>query len=384
MAWGRRMSESIQTRPVLAFLANREDLPEHEAVGQRVLAAQLAQLLGMRFFGDYPSDAEGEPACTESAPCYLVPSDTIIGVERAERLGIRSEDDLFGAVAPFAFLPTKAISHPLGHEGAEAPPGWSRAFGERIRGAVLEGFSAFSVVDARQAGLELLAGGPLRVKPVLARGGLGQQVVRSADELELALETQDAGALALCGLVLERQLEQVRTFSVGQVRVGGLLVSYVGEQFLTTDNQGREVYGGSTLQLQRGGFEALQQLPLDEQLRQAIRQAQAYDEAAFSCFPGLIASRRNYDVAIGTDPQGRACSGVLEQSWRIGGASSAEVIALQRLQAEPGLRRLRASSVEVYGPPPQLPAEALLIYQGDDPQCGLLTKYARIEDAGEQ
>jgi len=313
-----------------------------------------------------------------------VPSDTIIGVERAERLGIRSEDDLFGAVAPFAFLPTKAISHPLGHEGAEAPPGWSRAFGERIRGSVLEGFSAFSVVDARQAGLELLAGGPLRVKPVHGRGGLGQQVVRSADELELALETLDPGGLALCGVVLERQLEQVRTFSVGQVRVGEWLLSYVGEQYLTPDNQGRQVYGGSTLQLVRGGFSALQQLPLEASLRQAVRQAQAYDEAAFACFPGLIASRRNYDVAIGTDPQGRACSGVLEQSWRIGGASSAEILALRRFVAEPALQSLRASSVEVYGTPPPLPAGALLIYQGDDPHCGPLTKYARIEDAGEQ
>lgn len=377
------MSESIQTKPFLAFLPNRDDMPTHEAVAQRVLAEQLAQLLGMSYIGDYPRDADGELAYEAVGPCYLVPSDTIIGIEQAEQLGVRSEDDLFGAVAPFAFLPTKAISHPLGHEGAEAPPGWSAEFGERIRSAVLEGFSAFSVVDARQAGLELLAGGPLRIKPVLARGGLGQQVVRSADELELALETLDPGGLALCGVVLERQLEQVRTFSVGQVRVGEWLLSYVGEQHLTPDNHGRQVYGGSTLQLVRGDFAALQSLPLEEELRRAIVQAQAYDEAAFNCFPGLIASRRNYDVALGSDPQGRACSGVLEQSWRIGGASSAEIVALQRMQAEPSLQSLRASSVEVYGPPPPLPAGALLIYQGDDPQCGLLTKYARIEDAGE-
>ncbi|PTU75315.1 DUF3182 family protein [Pseudomonas mangrovi] len=377
------MSESIQTKPFLAFLPNRDDMPTHEAVAQRVLAEQLAQLLRMGYIGDYPRDADGELAYEAVGPCYLVPSDTIIGTEQAARLGIRGEDDLFGAVAPYAFLPTKAISHPLGHAGAEAPPGWSTVFGERIGDAVLEGFSAFSIVDARGAGLALLADGPLRIKPVLARGGLGQQVVRSADELELALETLDAGALALCGLVLERQLEQVRTFSVGQVRVAGLLVSYVGEQHLTCDNQGREVYGGSTLQLCRGGFAALQQLPLSEEMRQAIHQAQTYDEAALACFPGLIASRRNYDVALGTDPQGRSRSGVLEQSWRIGGASSAEVIALQRFQAEPALQRLRASSVEVYGQPPSLPADALLIYQGTDPQSGPLTKYARIEDAGE-
>lgn len=376
------MSEPTAAEPVLAYLPNREDLPEHEAVTQRALAERLARLLGRRFINDYPL-AVGVGSAGE-LDCYLVPSDTLVGLEQAAELGIRGEDDLFGAVAPQAFVSTKAISHSLAHADAEAPAGWSVAFGERTRGAVLEGISAFSVVDARAGGRALLRHGPLRVKQVLARGGLGQQVVRSPEELELALEMLDAGDLALCGLVLEQQLEQVRTFSVGQVRVGELVLSYVGEQRLTRDNLGREVYGGSDLQLVRGGFDALQVLALEPLLRQALRQAQVYDQAAFECFPGLLASRRNYDVAVGVDDRGRPCSGVLEQSWRIGGASSAEVIALQRFHAEPQLQSLNARSVEVYGPSPLLPDGAELFYRGEDPQAGELTKYARIEDAGQQ
>src|SRR4051812_46102517 len=36
---------------------------------------------------------------------------------------------------------------------------------------------------------------------------------------------------------------------------------------------------------------------------------------AVGFFRGILLPRRNYDVAQGLDPQGRSCSGVLEQSW---------------------------------------------------------------------
>lgn len=44
------------------------------------------------------------------------------------------------------------------------------------------------------------------------------------------------------------------------------------------------------------------------------------DAAALDCFPGFFASRRNYHIGQGRDAKGRFKSGVLEQSWRIGGA----------------------------------------------------------------
>jgi hypothetical protein len=114
--------------------------------------------------------------------------------------------------------------------------------------------------------------------------------------------------------------------------------------------------------------------------RLAIAQARAYDEAATACFPGLLASRRNYDVAQGTGSAGRR-SGVLEQSWRIGGASGAEIAALEAFHADPTLAAVRASTVEVYGacePPPK----ATVYFRGTDEDVGMITKYTLVEPHG--
>jgi hypothetical protein len=91
-------------------------------------------------------------------------------------------------------------------------------------------------------------------------------------------------------------------------------------------------------------------------------------------------SRRNYDVAQGLDAAGRRRSGVLEQSWRVGGASGAEIAALEAFRADPALRLVRASTHEVYGegaaPPPP---GAAVYYRGTDEQVGPLAKYALVE-----
>lgn len=141
------------------------------------------------------------------------------------------------------------------------------------------------------------------------------------------------------------------------------------------------MYGGSDLVVVRGDYQALLQLPLEDHLRLAINQAMAYEQAAEQHFPGFIASRRNYDIARGLNPQGHLRSGVLEQSWRLGGASSAELLALQAFADDPALQRVRASTHEVFGTP-DLPADATLFYQGNDSELGQLSKFARIREHG--
>jgi len=69
----------------------------------------------------------------------------------------------------------------------------------------------------------------------------------------------------------------------------------------------------------------------------------------------MILSRRNYDIAQGFDARGQLRSGVLEQSWRVSGATGAEIAALEAFRAEPTLQAVRASTFEIYGdadPPP--------------------------------
>jgi hypothetical protein len=112
-----------------------------------------------------------------------------------------------------------------------------------------------------------------------------------------------------------------------------------------------------------------------------ISKAIAYDAAVSAEFPQFFASRRNYDVACGRDRDGEALCGVLEQSWRFGGASAAEIAALEAFGAEPALEVVRASTHEVYSadaPPPH----ARVHFRGDDASVGFLTKYTTIEHDG--
>src|SRR5690606_19075412 len=117
---------------------------------------------------------------------------------------------------------------------------------------------------------------------------------------------------------------------------------------------------------------------LSEKERLAISQARKYEEAAFACFPELLLSRRNYDIAQGINASGDFCSGVLEQSWRIGGASGAEIFALDAFSKDKKLQCVRASVYEVYGTA-EPPAHTAILYSGNDPEVGYITKYVKVE-----
>ena len=312
---------------------------------------------------------------------YFVPSDTLVGIELARRLGIRSEQDLFGGVVPYPFVATKTITHPIVDRATRAPDGWSPTFCDQVEDSVLYGIAAFDIADARRGGARLLERGPVRIKRSRGIGGRGQVVVNERAELEAVLAALDSVELSRYGVVLEEHLADVKTYSVGQVHVAQLSAAYYGTQCLTTNHRGATVYGGSELVLVRGGFDALLRLDLTSEVRLAIAQARVYDAAAFEHFPGFFASRRNYDVAQGLDAHGRSRSGVLEQSWRIGGASSAEIAALEAFRDDPELATVRASCKEIYDASVAPPPEAVVYFRGVDETVGPITKYTLLESA---
>lgn len=361
----------------VVLYAARKNIPEHEATIHRDIAVRLADLLDIPFDGVY------DPARHQGKRCYFVPSDTLLNANLQVSLNIHSESDLFGGYATRAFMPTKAITHGLVGAHATRPQGWSEQFSTRVRSATLPGYTVFSTADLMEAAQRLLTGtGTIRLKPVHATGGRGQLVLEAAGDLNTAMEQLDFSALAECGLVVEANLDEVETYSVGQVRVGGLTASYIGTQRLTRDNQGNEVYGGSRLQFVRGDYGALQGLALSDERRRAVELARCYDHAADACYPDFFASRRNYDVAAGTDAAGRRVMGVLEQSWRIGGASRAEIAALEVLRADAGCQCLWAETLELFGETEQAPDDAIETFSGDDPDHGRIRKYIRVEADG--
>lgn len=361
---------------VLIYSVHKNE-PEHERVGHIDLGRRLSLILGRTFKGHH----NGSWSYTDRDP-YLIATDTIIGLEHAKALGIQDETRLFGGVVPFPFISTKAITHPVYSPEATVPEGWSYAFSDHVRHVVLAGYTVFSHDDAIQAGKMLLRYGPVRLKPVQGKAGRGQRVLNDTHALQAALSGLDSSELSTYGLVLEEQLERVCTYSVGQVRVGGLTASYVGTQRLTMDNTGEHVYGGSELTVTRGDYSALFLLPLPTEHLLAAAQAQLYDRAATLSFPGLFASRRNYDVAHGIDSHGRMRGGVLEQSWRPGGASAAEILALETLHSRPDITTIKAATLEMFGTREKAPPHAIEIFNGEDRDIGHIRKYVMLERYG--
>lgn len=358
------------TRSVAVFHPDTERRPisPHTRQTTVALARRIATLIGGRVSGDAPDGRT-----------YLVPSRTLVAGHGLDGLTIRSEDDLFGGLVPHPFVATKAITHPLVATEAPAPTGWQAGFADHVGDAVSFGFTAFDRASARRAGMEVLARGPARVKRTAADGGRDQFVARDARELDAAIDAAAGPDLPLTGLTIEEDFTETTTLSVGRVLIAGSPASYWGRQRTTPDNRGGTAYGGSTLHVVSGGFEALLSHDLPAAVRAAVQQSRRYDAAADAAYPDLIASRRNYDVLQGRDAHGRQRSVVLEQSWRLGGASSAEIIAVEAFLADPALKAVTAASYEVYGECGPVPAKAVICFAGDDPEVGRLTKYAVIE-----
>src|SRR5215212_2693744 len=122
----------------------------HERGKYAALARLLAELRGATYAGAW------QPERRQQQPNYFVPYSTVVGLDAAREAGIRSARDLFGAVVPWEFVATKAITHGLVRPDAARPTGWSARFGDEVAPAVLPGSTAFCRADLRQAGARLL------------------------------------------------------------------------------------------------------------------------------------------------------------------------------------------------------------------------------------
>jgi hypothetical protein len=358
---------------VLYLMRAPEKFSRHERLIQDALGRMIADLRGAAFVGAYDGQSTYDP------PLYFLPTDALVR-EQATRLRIHSPADLFGGVVPYGFVATKVIAHPLVGPWAARPSGWSDAFAEAVQGLVVPGYTAFCHDDARVAARRLLGHGPIRFKSPLAAGGRGQVCVGTVEAADEALEAIDRDELAEAGLVVEANLRSVRTYSIGEVSLAGLTVSYYGEQRQTLDHRGKATYGGSDLVLYRGGYATLLRHPLPPRIRHAVLAAIAFDSATWH-YDGLFASRRNYDVGHGLTARGHRVLGVFEQSWRVGGASGAELLALRAFHHEPQLRRIVASTVEVHGVHGEIPADAEIHFRGSDPAAGPLVCYSVVRRA---
>ncbi len=364
-----------EQRPVAVVSHGPETLPLHDAACHAGFAEKIASLMEMPFGGKF------DAARSYGGPVFLVPSETL-SREEATGLGVDDGSRLFGGVVPAPFVATKAVAHPLMAPNARAPEGWDHSLASRLRGVVHVGFSAFTLADAHSAGRQLLTQGPARIKPTWESGSRGQSVFRSVSELEAALADIDETIMRACGVVLEQNLEALTTYSVGDAKLAGIAIAYWGTQNETLNNDGETVYGGSDLFVVRGGLPDLLKRNPPPNLRIAIEQACTFDAAVRTSYPAMFASRCNYDIAQGLDAYGEWRSGVLEQSWRIGGATGAELAAFAAFRDYASTDHVRASTVEAYGGTADPAEDASVYFCGTDPELGVLVKYTIVHERG--
>ena len=303
----------------------------HDATTKAEVARRLAELLDFNYAGEF------DPVQRPPGRLYFVPTDTLYGVDDALRLGIRSPDDLFGGVVPHPFVATKAITHPLVDADALAPSGWS----PDSRPACAKW--CCRLFRLHRAGCTARGRTPARARVRCASrrprgvGGGGQAVVSTRRSWRPVSASLDTEALSRQGIVLERESrgsdDTQRRPGRSRRRDGELL----GTQRADSATSGRGCLW--RIALVRRARRLRRAAALDLAGGGAHRDragAGATTRAALMFFPGMFASRCNYDIAQGLDDEGRWRSGVLEQSWRIGGASGAEVAALRRLPRRSG------------------------------------------------
>lgn len=368
----------METKVYTVGQGSVERIDDYVAGRNKTAGLYTALMLGGTFNGEY----QNEPLSPDTRN-YWIPHKTIVGLDRAKQLGIAKPEDLYGGVVPYGYIATKIIAHPVVDSQAARPPGWSDEFTQTVRDVVLPGFSVFSREDAMTAFKQLIKQGPVRTKRTLEAGGLGQEVIQTEEDLLRVLSDITDIELSQFGLAMETNLYDTHTGSIGSVIVDGIQVSYYGEQRTYPNvKKGEESYAGSDLTFVRGPMSNLLDLPIqDKNLRRAIVQATRFDHAV-GLFDEAIISRRNYDTIVGRAFNGETMSGVLEQSWRIGGASGPEILAALALRSNPSAMMATASSYHEFrdqcnGP---LPDDAYVFFDGMDRIEGRVRIYTRLHE----
>lgn len=302
----------------------------------------LATLTGSRFLGSVIEGSE-----VDSKGIYYVPAKPILK-EKAKVLGVKSTEDLFGGVVEHSVHADKAILHLTPTLTSSAPEGYLRSFALSVRDAVLPGYSAFTDEDALHA-FQLLnaAGEVVLVKDPSQSDADGQVKVKSQGELMGLLRAIPVDVLSQKGMVLEAFVQDPVTQSVGQVYIDGKVYCYFGQQ-TSVFHEGRNKYGGTRVEMYRGEIENLPKFAPNESLRIAVAQSIKVRDA-FSIYDPVI-SRMNFDIVQGINAKGEFVSGVTDQSFRLGGASPAEVLAIEELEENPAHKSAIAEVLLGYDP----------------------------------
>ncbi|MEN9328743.1 MAG: hypothetical protein RI947_1551 [Candidatus Parcubacteria bacterium] len=299
-----------------------------------LVAQKIASKLGLPYTGEVADEPHRN--------AFLVPQRTYVRGEniRPDIL----ESDFYGTLVDNIEHVEKAVLHPS--VSSRIPPYYSTEFADRVSGFVLPGLTAFSKDDMLSAYINLQREHPIpyRLKLPDQSDGHGQFIIASEEDLKQYLESMSSKEIALKGLVLEPQLQDPQTISVGYCVLGEDAYSFVSFQKNDTGEDGRMRYAGAEVMVVRDGMDELSQVVdhLDSSghsvthVDEAIQASIGFHQALSLYNP--VSSRLSFDHVRGLDGTGAMRGGITDITGRLGGTCPALIMAIEHLDSNPHTR----------------------------------------------
>lgn len=305
------------------------------------VAGLIAGYLGIPFLSDELRSAR------DLRSSYLVPPKTreIAGIKKQ---GVESSADFYGHAAEYLEHADKSVFHTL---ISRSNPGfYSEAFARSVQPFVLPGVSIFDVQDIEK-GYEKMAAGDYDVRLKLANesNGLGQFVMKNRSQAKEIGNQLDSELLRKKGAVLEPNLLNPHTISVGYGIYGKDQYSFIALQKNgEIDSEGRSRYMGATVRVVRGDLRNLSKVTKNQEENLAIRSCTSFRDR-YESFDS-ISSRLSFDYLFGEDKLGKTHSGVTDITARLGGTCPALILSAQDLKDNPQ-KTFSESEVSLYYDP---------------------------------
>lgn len=246
----------------------------------------------------------------------------------------------YGVITPSISDLDKVTLHPtLSYEGQQAAyselGGQAHSGGQASNlGLVLPGYSIFDTANLSEvyiAAEQLFAKGltSLRLKEAAASDMAGQYPFTSLTELDSILQGSYAGQIPARGLVIEANLQNPTTVSVGEIKLSGKKFTTIAQQ-IDIKHDGRTKFGGAKVQVLAGSLEENSTSSCWSGIHQAAQFKRLQEELL-----GLQATRISYDIVSGTivmnNGQSQVCSGITDITGRVGGTDIASQLAIAKL-----------------------------------------------------
>ena len=277
---------------------------------------------------------------------YLVPAKTVTK-RQAEILGASDDESFYGGAVEHRAHVGKAILHST--NSLKVPRFYSAEFACSVSDLVLPGITCFSRGDVA-VGFEKSFNETVRLKVSEASDGHGQFLIRDTGELSTAMSTMSDREISESGVVLESNVFDGMTVSVGVLKVAGGVYGFVAKQKNDiAPEDGRNRYIGAEIYVVRDGMEGLMRDGmLMDRYGRAVMAGNSF-LGRYSYFEPIF-SRVSFDYLQGLNSRGEMVGGITDITGRLGGSCPAVMQGISVLRGNREVLRVLADVSLDYKP----------------------------------